>query len=67
MKLNIAGFLIIVKLVLYPDRTLDTYVDTVYVAEACRDREVRTNLRKPVLDFEDVFRLGIERVVINRF
>lgn len=50
MKLDIAGFLIIEQLASYLDWTAEAYVDTVYVAEARRDREVRTNLGEPVLD-----------------
>ena len=67
MKLHVAGLLNIEQLANYLDWTAETYVDTVYVAEAGRDREVRTNLREPVVDVENVFRLGIERIVVDRF
>lgn len=67
MELDVAGLLIIEELARYLDWTAEAYVDTVYVAESRRDREVGTNLGEPVLDVENVFRLGIERVVVNRF
>lgn len=66
MKLDVAGFLIRERLVRYVNWTAATYVDTVDVAEACRDREVRTNLGEPVVDVKNVFRLGIERIIVDR-